>query len=49
MGGNHAEIAKWRHRIALERTWRRRPDLVDGAALDREDLQLLAAMKSGKP
>jgi tRNA (guanine37-N1)-methyltransferase len=49
MGGNHAEIAKWRHRMALERTWKRRPDLLAGRTLSREDLQLLDAIKRGKP
>ena len=27
IGGNHAEVAKWRHRAALEKTRRNRPDL----------------------
>ena len=27
VGGNHAEVAKWRHRMALEKTLRNRPDL----------------------
>jgi tRNA (guanine37-N1)-methyltransferase len=28
IGGNHAEVAKWRHRMALEKTLRNRPDLI---------------------
>ncbi len=28
LSGNHAEIARWRHRQALERTRQRRPDLL---------------------
>ena len=28
IGGNHAEVAKWRRAAALEKTWRNRPDLV---------------------
>jgi tRNA (guanine37-N1)-methyltransferase len=28
IGGNHAEVAKWRHRMALEKTLRNRPDLL---------------------
>lgn len=28
MGGNHAEIEKWRHKQALEATARKRPDLI---------------------
>jgi tRNA (guanine37-N1)-methyltransferase len=27
IGGNHAEVAKWRQRMALEKTLRNRPDL----------------------
>ena len=48
MGGNHAEIAKWRRRIALERTWKRRPDLLEGRSLGKEDLKLLEAIKRDK-
>jgi tRNA (guanine37-N1)-methyltransferase len=29
LGGNHAEIAEWRHAEALRRTRERRPDLLD--------------------
>lgn len=29
LGGNHAEIAKWRHSQAVERTAKNRPDLLD--------------------
>ena len=31
LSGNHAEIEKWRRANALERTLKRRPDLLDGA------------------
>jgi len=27
IGGNHAEVAQWRHRMAMEKTLRNRPDL----------------------
>ncbi len=47
-GGNHAEIAKWRRRIALERTWKRRPDLLADAGLGKEDLKLLEMIKRGE-
>ncbi|WCJ57899.1 tRNA (guanosine(37)-N1)-methyltransferase TrmD [Fontisphaera persica] len=33
LSGNHAEIARWRAAQALERTRRRRPDLLAGQAL----------------
>ena len=29
LSGHHAEIAKWRHEQALERTRERRPDLLE--------------------
>jgi tRNA (guanine37-N1)-methyltransferase len=41
MSGNHAEIAKWRRKLALTRTLKRRPDLLDAAKLAKEDLKLL--------
>jgi tRNA (guanine37-N1)-methyltransferase len=45
LGGNHAEIAKWRRRMAIERTWRRRPELLDGVALTKEELRWLEEIK----
>ena len=45
MRGNHAEIAKWRRRMALQRTWQRRPELLDGLALNKEDLRWLEELK----
>ena len=48
MSGNHAEIAKWRRKIALERTLNRRPDLLEGRSLGKEDLKLLEAIKRGR-
>ncbi len=41
VGGNHREIARWRRRAALGRTWERRPDLLAGRALDPLDRELL--------
>lgn len=45
MGGNHTEIAKWRRRMALERTWLRRPELLDGIKLTKEEAGWLEAFK----
>jgi tRNA (guanine37-N1)-methyltransferase len=45
LSGHHARIARWRRDQALERTARRRPDLVAGldpAALDDRDRAVLA-------
>jgi len=48
MGGNHAEIQKWRRKQQLEATARKRPDLLDKARsagqLDKADEKFLAAL-----
>jgi tRNA (guanine37-N1)-methyltransferase len=41
LSGNHAAIAKWRRKQALGRTMQRRPDLLEGRALTKEDAGLL--------
>src|SRR5688500_17658927 len=46
LSGNHAEIARWRRMQALGRTWLRRPDLLDEAALSKADRQLLEAFRA---
>jgi tRNA (guanine37-N1)-methyltransferase len=40
--GDHAAVARWRRRMSLLRTLRRRPDLLGRARLDDEDRELLA-------
>ncbi len=45
--GNHAEIARWRRQQALGRTWLRRPELIDEAALSKTDRKLLDAFRAG--
>jgi len=42
MSGNHALIAKWRLKQALGRTWQRRPDLLQGRSLTKQESRLLA-------
>nr|VFJ98893.1 MAG: tRNA (guanine37-N1)-methyltransferase [Candidatus Kentron sp. H]VFJ99136.1 MAG: tRNA (guanine37-N1)-methyltransferase [Candidatus Kentron sp. H]VFK03821.1 MAG: tRNA (guanine37-N1)-methyltransferase [Candidatus Kentron sp. H] len=42
MSGNHANIARWRRKHALGRTWSRRPDLLDALHLTGEEQALLA-------
>lgn len=44
--GHHANIAGWRHRQALERTLRRRPDMLKGAALSPEDRACLERLEA---
>jgi len=36
LSGDHAGIGRWRLQRAVERTWRRRPDLLAGARLAPE-------------
>jgi tRNA (guanine37-N1)-methyltransferase len=46
LSGNHAAIARWRRQQALARTWARRPDLVERAALSPADRVLLEAVQA---
>ena len=46
LSGNHAEIARWRRQQSLGRTWLRRPDLLDEAALPAADRALLEAFRA---
>ena len=41
LSGNHADIRRWRLAQAVERTWRRRPDLIAARALEPEASRLL--------
>jgi tRNA (guanine37-N1)-methyltransferase len=47
VSGDHEQIRHWRRRVALEKTLRNRPDLLQQAELSPEDQQLLAQI-SGK-
>tara|TARA_R110002167_G_scaffold6671_11_gene31404 strand:- start:4040 stop:4789 length:750 start_codon:yes stop_codon:yes gene_type:complete len=41
LSGNHKEIRRWRLKQQLGRTWKRRPDLLDGQQLNIEQQRLL--------
>ena len=41
LSGHHEAIRRWRLKQSLGRTWQRRPDLLDGRTLSREETQLL--------
>lgn len=43
MTGNHEQIRRWRRQMALRKTLRNRPDLLDAASLSEEDRRLLEA------
>ncbi len=47
MGGNHEAIRRWRRRMALEKTLRNRPELLERAALSDEDREMLADLERG--
>ncbi|HEV2358448.1 MAG TPA: tRNA (guanosine(37)-N1)-methyltransferase TrmD [bacterium] len=46
LSGHHEEIRRWRRREALRRTFARRPDLVDEAALDDEARAWLVELRA---
>jgi tRNA (guanine37-N1)-methyltransferase len=46
LSGNHADIAVWRMKQALGRTWQRRPDLLKNKNLSAEQEYLLQQFKS---
>jgi tRNA (guanine37-N1)-methyltransferase len=41
LSGNHRDIARWRLKQALGRTWRRRPELIERLTLSAEERSLL--------
>lgn len=49
LSGDHAKINKWRRQQALERTFRKRPDMLEKAELSKEDLKFIETLKAGKP
>jgi tRNA (guanine37-N1)-methyltransferase len=44
LSGNHEQIRQWRRRRALEKTWRKRPDLLAAVPLSEEDRRWLDAL-----
>ncbi len=48
LSGNHLEIARWRRRRAIEKTFRERPDLLATARLSAEDLKYLEELAEGQ-
>jgi len=44
-GGDHAQIRRWRRQMALAKTFKNRPELLEGVALSVEDRQYLQTMK----
>jgi len=46
--GNHAEIARWRRNESLRRTLERRPELLEGFTLTKQDRAFLASLQAPK-
>jgi tRNA (guanine37-N1)-methyltransferase len=44
-GGDHEAIRRWRRRMALEKTLRNRPDLLDRIEISKEDRETLAELR----
>ncbi len=45
VSGDHEEVARWRRRRALEKTWRNRPELLERAELSEDDRAWLEKLK----
>jgi tRNA (guanine37-N1)-methyltransferase len=41
LNGNHKEINLWRRKQALKRTLLKRPDLLESAELEKQDIKIL--------
>mgnify|MGYP003297766407 CR=1 FL=1 len=46
LSGHHANIEKWRHEKSLERTFRKRPDMIEKADLSKKDIEYIEKMKN---
>lgn len=46
LNGNHADIARWRLKQSLGRTWLRRPDLLAARGLNEEEARLLEEFRA---
>jgi tRNA (guanine37-N1)-methyltransferase len=44
-GGDHEAIRRWRRRMALEKTLRNRPDLLDRMTISEEDREMLEELR----
>ena len=48
LSGHHANIEKFRREKALERTFLRRPDMLENAELSKKDREFIRSLKTGK-
>ena len=45
LSGHHAKVDEWRRQKSLERTYRRRPDMLKRAVLDKKDEVFLSKLE----
>ncbi|GJM16989.1 MAG: tRNA (guanine-N(1)-)-methyltransferase [Thermodesulfobacteriota bacterium] len=45
LSGNHGDIDKWRKTESIKRTFKKRPDLLDKAKLDNQDIDFVKELK----
>jgi tRNA (guanine37-N1)-methyltransferase len=48
LSGDHGRVDRWRRELSLYRTWKRRPDLLEKAALSEADRKTLARFVKGE-
>lgn len=48
LSGHHQNVDKWRRQQSLLRTFERRPDMLDGADLTKDDILFLSTLKGDK-
>lgn len=48
LSGHHAKVNEWRRERSLERTFYRRPDMLENAQLTSKDLMFLSKLRKGK-
>lgn len=48
LSGHHANVADWRRKEALRRTWQRRPDLLTELELTPQDVKWLNELQAGQ-
>lgn len=46
VSGHHGEVERWRRRASLERTWQRRPDLIEPASLSDEERRWIESIEA---
>ncbi len=48
LSGNHQKIARWRRKRSIERTLKKRPELLDNVIFSRDDLEILLEVLNDK-